>query len=91
MGVQNFSLCFNSPGKRVCSARRPAPKTHRRRVNPEKQVLIEECVKNSILKEYLGRKPREVMNMLKEGVDVSLISNSTGLSPEVILKLQQEQ
>ncbi len=31
------------------------------------------------------------LNLLKAGVDVSIIASSTGLSPEVILKLQQEQ
>ncbi len=102
-------------------------------MNPEKQVLIEECVKNGILREYLGRKTREVMNMLiaeydyaadmavqrqeawedawdkaskelpektlkqtalnmlKDKVSIDAVSKYTGLSPEVILKLQQEQ
>ncbi len=82
---------------------------------------IEECVKNGILREYLGRKTREVMNMLiaeydyatdiavqrqeawdksarhtalnmlKEGYKINSISTCTGLSPEVIRELKQEQ
>ncbi len=51
---------------------------------------IEECVKNGILKEYLGRKTREVMNMLKEGYKINSISTCTGLSPEVIRELQEK-
>ncbi len=45
---------------------------------------IEECVKNGILKGSFGRMLREIMNLLKAGVDGSIIASSTGLSLEVI-------
>ncbi len=52
---------------------------------------IEECVKNGILKESLGRKTREVMNMLKEGYKINSLSKCTGLPLAVIRKLKEEQ
>ncbi len=51
---------------------------------------IEECVKNGILKEYLGRKTQEVMNMLKDKVSIDAVSKYTGLPSEVIRTLKEK-